>query len=241
MHRGELDIQELHEKKSLDLFGARATGKSTIIQQSLRFALVAKHLILIFLIVLPIMNDIATASSNSEIIVSERSDPAPSDSSKPETNFFVQLNPFPPTLTLGGIFAKHRAGIFGSRYKSGNVGYKSLGLEYSHFPLGGKVNGIYGKLYIEHRKFDAGLEVNSKYSDEKKQWMHDTLNDHSETHFAAIAGYHTNFASSLYIDIGLGWQYNTNPADIETSGFGVGQSIKSRQEATGEVAIGYFF
>ena len=195
------------------------------------------------LMVVAIINDTASAIANSDAAnLKLQASKSPENSSdKPDPNIFFQANPFPVTLTFGGMFAKHRAGIFGSTFKSGNFGYRSLGLEYSHLPAGVTEDGVYVKLYVEYRKFDPGLEVNSKYSDKKKQWTHDTLDNHRETHFGALIGYHANVARPLYLDIGLGWQYNTNPVDIGSTIFGIGQSIKSRQGATGELALGYYF
>ena len=153
---------------------------------------------------------------------------------------YVRFEPLPAAIGLGIGQENHRGGIFASRNVAGRFAYRSIGLEYAYHFSDIASAGLYAKVFAEHRQYDPGLEVNSHFVDEKGAWEHDVLGHHRANHFGAMLGYQWMlFSSSAFIQAGLGWQYNSNPVDIGGTMYGVGQSVKSRSEATGELGIGF--
>jgi hypothetical protein len=154
---------------------------------------------------------------------------------------FFQAQPVAWNFTGGGFLGNHRVGLYTN---SGVFTYRSLGLEYAYHIHGVTNNGFYGKIFAEHRKYDPGLQVNSRYVEEGKSghWEQDILDHHTDNHYGVLIGYQWLFASPhFYMQAGLGWQYNDNPVNIGPTLFGFGADIKARQTATGELAFGYLF
>ncbi len=152
---------------------------------------------------------------------------------------YVYFQPIPTSVGIGIGWENHRGGIFGAKYK-GPFAYRSIGLEYAyHFKNVGN-EGSYTKIYADHRQHDPGLKLKSRFVGERGEWEHDVLDHHQTNLFGAMVGHQWMlFSSSAFIQVGLGWQYNTNPVNIGPTMFGVGQSVKSRSEATGELGIGF--
>jgi hypothetical protein len=156
-----------------------------------------------------------------------------------QLNTYIRMEVLPLTIGIGLVKEKYRGGIFASRFSSGSIAYSSIGVEYAFHFVHAKSDGLYGKVYAEHKQYDAGLKVDSRFIEESQSWQHAVLDNHKANHVGALLGYQWYLLSpSLYCQAGLGWQFNSNPVNSGPSKLGIGQSTKSQSGATAELGIG---
>lgn len=147
---------------------------------------------------------------------------------------FVQFQPIPLGVTLGAYKDIHRAGLYASQ--GSEKLYRALGLEYAIHPEGVTSTGGYGKVYALRRWYnEIAILKGDTYVE---------TSDHTANHYGAIVGYQGQFNEviPLYLQLGIGWQYNDNPVKSNhVAIYGFGQDMRSWQEATGDVALVWYF
>ncbi len=160
-----------------------------------------------------------------------------------DRGMLAQAQPFLSwNVTVGGFFQHHRAGVFtGLPY---SYDYRFLGAEYAYHLSGAAKDGFYGKAYALRRWYKAGFETNARENTDPKKKnspVYDTLDHHKENHYGVLIGYQGMMFQSkhLYIQTGIGWQYNDNPVKLGPTVFGLGNDITHWNSTTGELAIGY--
>lgn len=170
-----------------------------------------------------------------------------SDSKKvPKTKVvgaFFQVQPIPSNVTIGGFRGNHRAGLYTNALATYYLYsyYKSLGFEYAYHLNGATDYGYYGKIFAEHRRYRSGFRVHERSVETPKgpSLEYDTVDHYKNNHYGALIGYQWLFASPrLYMQAGVGWQYNDNPVRIGSTIFYLGEDTQRRWSTTGEFAFG---